>query len=61
MKVQLEEGLWLGDGKGSPPTTPLQEYAKDFDTISKAAAALEDARKCRPFEKAQFVDDVHWL
>ena len=57
MKVLLENGVWLTDGVGDPPRTEVEKNAKDFNDVAAAMKALAEARKYRPFENAEFVED----
>ena len=57
MKVLLEKGVWLTDGVGDPPRTVVEEKAKEFKDKAAAMKALAEARKYRPFENAEFVED----
>lgn len=57
MIIQLEDGVWLADGEGDPPRTLVKENAKEFADMNEALEALTEARKFRPFEKAEIIDD----
>lgn len=56
MIVELEKGVWLADGEGDPPRTLVKENAKEFD-MDEALKALAEARKFRPFKKAEIIDE----
>ena len=57
MKVQLEEGMWLADGNGTPPWALFEKNAKEFDTHEEASAALAKARTFREFKNATIKED----
>ena len=57
MIIELEKGVWLASGVGDPPRTLIQMSAREFYTMKKALEALEEARKYRPFKKAQIQDN----
>lgn len=57
MKIQLEEGVWLAEGRGDPPRTLVEEDAKEFENEVDALAALTNARKFRPFKNAILQED----
>lgn len=57
MIIQLEESVWLADGEGGPSRTLVVENAKKFDAMDEAIKALAEARKFRPFEEAEIIDD----
>ena len=48
--VEIEEGVWLTDGEGDPPRTLDAQFAKPFESQSDATAAIEEARRFRPFK-----------
>ena len=56
MIVELEPGVYCAED-GDPPYTMVKKYAKDFDTMHEAMAALAAARKIRPFENAVIEED----
>lgn len=51
--VKLQDGCWLADGEGDPPRTLVLSNARRFTTRLKAGRALNDARKYRPFRRAE--------
>ena len=53
--VCLDDGCWLAEGDGDPPRTMVRENARRFATFRKAVLALQDARKYRPFRRAEVV------
>lgn len=57
MRVLLEPGVWLADGEGDPPRTTVEDNAKCFECKRTAAKALYEARKYRPFRKAELQED----
>lgn len=53
--VELEKGVWLDDCEGDPSRTMMKDSAASFPSRRKAEIALADARKYRPFEKADII------
>jgi len=51
--VELEPGVWLGDGEGDPPRTLNREHAVCWRSRLNAEQALELARTHRPFKNAK--------
>lgn len=56
MIVELEKGVWLADSKGDPAITLKIENAKEFLNMKEALAALDEARKYRPFKNAKVTE-----
>jgi len=54
--VCLDDGLWIADHDGDPPRTLIKWYAKRFKTRLQAGRALREARKYRPFRRAEIHD-----
>ena len=57
MKVELERGVWVVCGTEDSPTTLSEENAKDFNDLSDALRAIEEARKVKPYQDAVVQDD----
>lgn len=51
--VELEAGVWLAPWKGDPGRTLVGDSAKGFGTRHGARAALGQARRHRPFARAE--------
>lgn len=51
--VELEPGVFLAPGDGDPARTLVAEHARVFESHPRAARAIVDARKHRPFEGAR--------
>ena len=58
MKVQLEPGVWIANGRGDPPRTLIEENAREFNSKEEAFFALARAREFRPFENAEIQEDL---
>jgi len=58
MKVELEKLVWLTDGEGDPPRTIVEANATEYESMSDALTALTKARRYRPFDKAEIVEDA---
>ena len=54
--VQLEPGVWLGTCEGDPSRTCQVDNANRYVSESLANAALDAARKYRPFVDAKIVE-----
>ncbi len=50
--IELEQGVYLAEGEGDPPRTLQRDFAARYRSAAKAATALRNARKFRPFADA---------
>lgn len=53
--VELEPDVFLAEGDGDPPRTMFPANARVFASCAEATAAIEEARRFRPFARAAIV------